>query len=268
MMLGLKRRLMPIRARKVPRARPSELTMATALLPSVTRPPQNVSVWVTLPLTSVTCSTTYAGAIQQFNGKAVMNRQILVDAVKGKLDPDFRPHHLSGTLGGRHYTKTPSYNRDFGFGRGGFRGGLRGGPRGGGSYAGRGRDIVPSGAPAGPRGGRSHGGGMNGSGPSFDDRRGGSSGSNMEPLGGRDRGFGSHGMADRGRGDERGGDRYHSSYDRGNDRGHDRERRYFDRDDDPYSRRRGDDGRGTKRVHERDDPGPAHKRIDDRDRRR
>ncbi|RMZ89386.1 hypothetical protein DV736_g3389, partial [Chaetothyriales sp. CBS 134916] len=168
-------------------------------------------------------------AYKETDGLRIKDRRVVVDVERGRMVPGWRPRRFGGGLGGRGYTKQAPAKPTFGQpppggfqgqafrsggygGRGsGFRGGGYRGDRAGG-YGGRsgvgyhgsggfgGRQAgaygAPQGAPSGPGGGRSggYGGGSNGS----DDRRNGygggrdhrgQTGSNREPLGGRDRGY-------------------------------------------------------------------------------
>lgn len=189
-----------------------------------------------------------------------------MDVERGRMVPGWRPRRFGGGLGGRGYTKQAPAKPTFGgsgppggpgghpggfrggFGGrgGGFRGGFRGdrggyggrggiGYQGGGGFGGRQgghqNGAPPLNAPSGP-GGR----------PSYDDRRNGygggreqrgMTGSNRDPIGGRDRGY-----------EDRDRDR-----DRERDRDRDRDRDRYgggrrDRDEDHGSRKRYHDGDG------------------------
>ncbi|KIY04008.1 uncharacterized protein Z520_00700 [Fonsecaea multimorphosa CBS 102226] len=203
-------------------------------------------------------------AYKETDGLRIKDRRVVVDVERGRMVPGWRPRRFGGGLGGRGYTKQapakPTFGPPGGYGGGfrggfggrggGFRGGFRGdrggfggrggiGYQGGGGFGGRQgyqNGPPPPNAPSGPGGRGGYGGGYddrrNGYGGGRDQR--GATGSNTDPLGGRDRGY-----------DNRDRDR-----DRDRDRERDRDR---DRDRDRYgSSRREDDYGSRKRYHESD----------------
>ncbi|KAL6248279.1 hypothetical protein RBB50_004534 [Rhinocladiella similis] len=205
-------------------------------------------------------------AYKESDGLRIKDRRVVVDVERGRMVPGWRPRRFGGGLGGRGYTKQAPAKPIFGGpqggygggfrggfgGRGGFRGGFRGdrggyggrggvGYQGGGGFGGRqqggySNGPPPPNAPSGPGGRGGYGGG-------YEDRRNGyggdrgGSGSNQDPLGGRDRGYDRDRDRDRPRDRDRDRDRYGGGR---KDDDYSSRKRHHDNDgyDDPRQRRR------------------------------